>query len=614
VSGREHRQVAAEFVAWSRTNHPGVEIEPDVVETVLEFKANHFGSADPAAWRAGEMTEILCDIVPREVVADQDWNDALIRTVPLFVEFLADQKRPYAVRRLRAEVDFALPAFAAAVNDPENWSMGKRLLAAMGVEGIPGQGELDVLTAQFNALPDVLTAQFNALPFEERDRILGPVPLAGPPARPPVPLPAVRLAPVAALVDVARAAPLLTDVLSLVRWLGDRREVTATGALRVKDGRQAALDLGLIAPTELARRELMWPLRSSAELRNLDELWNLAAASGFVRLTATRAYPGPAVDDWLSGGGEEALTAWGDLFDAALAALTEGDLAVMTYQADVHADLPSVLFAAYADGEASRELVVERHAEMIAGHQPFALRDFDPRTEVSEALDDGLSRLERLGAVTIDGDTVRLTPLGVWKLNTLYTSFGWDAPSVGDLTGAHTVTRLAGLALLSEGDAEAEIAAWLDEADHATLAGELTDALGEVEPSSRPTVFDLLSRLGEPAAPSVGRLVGTPWWRYAAAWYEHWGHTCPRPLAGPDRAWLLAEHLAPAIDELGDDRESLRNLLGPDSAMETNRLYDDLVNSNHQRAADVLEALSRLAKDKETAKAARKAAFRARSR
>ncbi|WP_157575119.1 hypothetical protein [Jiangella muralis] len=599
MSESTRREVVAEFAAWAEGSRPEVPVEPDVVETILEAKANYFDSTDPASWRAGELTEILTDIIPRKVVADREWNDALIRTVPVFVEFLADRKRPYAIRRLRAEAEDALALFAEAVSDPERWGIGKRLLSAMGAEGLPDQAALDELTARFNALP-----------VEERDRILG----TEAPAEPPVPLPAVRLAPSDELAGAARSAPLLADVLALVRWLGDRREVTTTGALRVKDGRQAAVDLGLVDPGELARREEFAVLRSSAELVDLDELWAYAASSGFVRLTASRAYPGEAMDNWQSGDDDAMLSAWGELFDAVLAGLVEGDQATMTYHADVHADLPAMLFTAYVDGAVSRERIVESHAEKIAGHPIFTLPDLDPRTEVAGALDDGLGRLERLGAVRTDGDVMRLTPLAVWRLNALYASFGWDAPSVGDLTGADPITRLTSLSRLADDDAASEIALWLDGADHAALAGELAEAIGVVQPWLRPAVFDLLTRIGEPAAPAVDELADTPWWRYAAAWHEQQGDSGPRPLSGPDRAWLLADQLAPTLDELGEEVEALREILPALSAVDAARLYDDLMHSGHPRAADVLDALSRLATDKQAAKAARKAAFKARSR
>lgn len=599
VSDSTRRQVVSEFAAWAEDSDLSEHVEPDVVETILEAKANYFDSTDPASWRAGELTEILADIIPRKVIADQEWNDALVRTVPLFVEFLADRKRPYAIRRLRAEAEDALALFAEAVNDPEQWDMGKRLLSAMGAEGIPDQAALDELTARFNALP-----------IEERDRILG----TAASAEPPVPLPAVRLAPVGELAGAARSAPLVADVLALVRWLGDRREITTTGTLRVKDGKQAAVELGVVDPEELARREAFGGLRSSVELAGLDELWVYAVGSGFVRLTASRAYPGEAMDDWRSGDDEAVVSAWGDLFDAVLAGLVEGDQAITSYQADVHADLPAMLFTAYVDGTISRERVVESHAESAAGHPAFGLPDLDPRTEVTKALDDGLSRLERLGAVSTDGDAIGLTPLAVWRLNALYASFGWDAPSVGDLTGADTITRLTSLSRLADDDAAAEIALWLDGADHATLAGELAAAIGVVEPWLRPAVFDLLTRIGASAAPAVAGLAGTPWWRYAAAWQEQQGHSTPEPLSGPDRAWLLADQLAPTVEELGEDVEPLRGVLPMSDDVDATRLYDDLMHSGHPGAADVLDALSRLATDKRTAKAARKAAFKARNR
>jgi hypothetical protein len=115
----------------------------------------------------------------------------------------------------------------------------------------------------------------------------------------------------------------------------------------------------------------------------------------------------------------------------------------------------------------------------------------------------------RLGALIHDGDAIRLTPLGVWRLNALYTSFGWDAPSMGDLRDADALTRLAGIAQLTMGDADAEMTAWLEDAEPGALADELVGAMGDADAALRGLAFELLGRIGDPARSAVDRLFDT---------------------------------------------------------------------------------------------------------
>ncbi len=602
VSREARARMVSEFCGWAARSHPDVKIEPDAVETLLEFKETYLDSADPAVWRRGEMSALLAEIVPRKVFADRQWSLAMADTVPVFVEFLGSEKHVSGAQWLRNEASAALPVFLAAADDPGAWGFGKRVLAGMGAEGISDSG----------AIEDVIS-RFNELPFEERDRILGPLPDPQVPTEPPAPLPAVRLASIPELVEAARASSFMADLVAVARWLGERREVTATGALRVKDGRRAAVDLGLITARELARRELIYPIRSSAEIVGLDELWRWAVESDFVELSATRAYPGQALVEW-DAGDESALDAWVGVFDAVVAGLADGALARLPYVPRVHAEILPVLFAAYVEGEVSRELVVEGLVEELGDHPLFQLASIDAATKLGEALDGGLDRLARLGALIQDGDAVRLTPLGVWRLNALYASFGWEAPSVGDLRNADVLTRLDGIAQLTMDDADAEMTAWLEETEPGALAGDLVEAMGKVECTTRGLVFELLDRIGDPAASAVDRLFDTELWRYAATWYLARDQAGPRPMDARDAAWMFVEQLSGLVDTVADDDDALRAALPEDGDIMSPDTFDLMRRSGHPRAGDVLDMVSRTATDKKTAKAARKAAFQARSR
>jgi hypothetical protein len=80
-----------------------------------------------------------------------------------------------------------------------------------------------------------------------------------------------------------------------------------------------------------------------------------------------------------------------------------------------------------------------------------------------------------------------------------------------------------------------------------------------------------------------------------------------------DAAWMFVEQLSGVVDTVADD-DALRAALPEDGDIMSPDTFDLMRGSGHPRAGDVLEMLSRTATDKTTAKAARKAAFQARSR
>ncbi len=48
--------VVESFAAWAQ-DRPG--LEPDVVETLVDLKADYLGDAQPGRWRSGDLSELL---------------------------------------------------------------------------------------------------------------------------------------------------------------------------------------------------------------------------------------------------------------------------------------------------------------------------------------------------------------------------------------------------------------------------------------------------------------------------------------------------------------------------------------------------------------------------
>jgi hypothetical protein len=72
-------------------NQPG--IEPDVVQTLVEFKDSYFADPDPAHWTVNVLEELMIEVLPRKVTAPDEWFAAVAPTTRAYLQFLIDRDR-----------------------------------------------------------------------------------------------------------------------------------------------------------------------------------------------------------------------------------------------------------------------------------------------------------------------------------------------------------------------------------------------------------------------------------------------------------------------------------------------------------------------------------------
>jgi hypothetical protein len=432
-------------------------------------------------------------------------------------------------------------------------------------------------------------------------------------------LPTVRLAPREELAAAARVAPLLRAARDVTRWIGPGRALTKAGRLRRADALAAATHLELI-PAEF------------------DAAWRVAVATRMLVLIpgqdgpgqdgpgqhgpglqgGTRAEAGDRLDLLASGTADDVLAAW----DEALTVMLEAEdldgmaTALYTVGGPVRMD---ALFDAYLAAADTRRRGARGGEPGPAGDQPV-----DPGVLQDEgaALSVALEMLADLGVVELGADepgvdedggalTVTLAPLGVWGVHRRLRAQGWHVPVTGGRARSDAAALLATLANCDVEDGEAEIASWLAGRTPRQAAVELISAASQGSPGLRGAGFAVLDRIGSDAVPPVREALADPVLRaHAAVWlHEHGEHA---ELDREDRAWLLVDLGAGLLEE-ADPKDVVAELLPdvpPDAQAE---LVAGLWRVRHPGVTDLLTALSDHHPDPGVARAARKAAFKARS-
>ena len=407
-------------------------------------------------------------------------------------------------------------------------------------------------------------------------------------------LPTVRLAPREELAAAARVAPLLRAARDLARWVGPERRVTKAGRLRTADAVAAATHLELI-PAEF------------------EAAWRVAVAARMLVLRDGRTVPGDQLEVLSASTADEVLAAWDAALTVMLAAEDLDGLATALYTVGGPVRMDA-LFDAYmaAAGTARRR----------AG-DPAA----DRATPGEHAPDEGaalsvvLESLADLGVVELGADesgadgggglTVTLSPLGVWGVHRRLRAQGWHVPVTGDRSRGDAAALLATLANCDVEDGEAEIASWLGGRTPRQAADELIEAARRGSPGLRGAGFAVLDRIGGEAVAAVREALADPVLRaHAAVWLHEHGEDAE--LDREDRAWLLVDLGAGLLEE-ADPQDVVAELLPdvpPDAQAE---LVAGLWRVRHPGVTDLLTALSDYHPDPSVARAARKAAFKARS-
>jgi hypothetical protein len=401
----------------------------------------------------------------------------------------------------------------------------------------------------------------------------------------------VRLAPREELAAAARVAPLLRAARDLSAWADAHPEVTARQVLDGTDARAAAQALELTAD-------------------ELDAAWQVVAAASELAAAGeplkSRERPLASCDS------DDLLREW----DAALAALLAGEeldglaTALYTVGAPVKID---ALFDAYSAAAGTGRPGRERAGGPPGDRQAAGVPDPSEAAALSHALE----TLADLGVVelgtdeTAGGLTVSLSPLGIWGVHRRLLAQGWHVPVLGGADRDGALGLLLTLAGCDAEDGESEISAWLVGRTEEQAAAELIAAAAEGSPGLRGAAFAVLDRIGKAAAPEVRAALAEPLLRaHAAVWLHEHGEEAE--LGPADRTWLLVDLGAGLLEE-ADPRDVVAELL-PDVPPEAQaEIVAGLWQVDHPGVIDLLTTLSEHHPDPAVARAARKAAFKARS-
>jgi hypothetical protein len=398
-------------------------------------------------------------------------------------------------------------------------------------------------------------------------------------------MPPVRLAPREELAGAARVAPLLRAARDLGGWARQHPEVTAGQVLDGSDARAAGEALEL-TPDEL------------------DAAWQVVAA---VSEQAAAGDPLPSWGKPLAGcDAEELLREWDVALAALLAAEELDGLATALYTVGVPVRIEALFDAYSAAAGSGRD---ERRASQQAGGAP------DPSE--AAALSQALETLADLGAVdlgteeTAGGLTVALSPLGVWGVHRRLLAQGWHVPVLGGADRDGAVGLLMTLASCDAEDGESEISSWLVGRTEERAAAELIAAAAEGSPGLRGAAFAVLDRIGKAAVEEVRAALDEPLLRaHAAVWLHEHGEEAE--LGPADRTWLLVDLGAGLLEE-ADARDVVAELLPDVTPAAQAEIVAGLWQVSHPGVIDLLTTLSEYHPDPGVARAARKAAFKARS-
>ncbi|SDI04436.1 hypothetical protein [Nonomuraea jiangxiensis] len=224
-----------------------------------------------------------------------------------------------------------------------------------------------------------------------------------------------------------------------------------------------------------------------------------------------------------------------------------------------------------------------------------------------------LDRLAWHGMIKLTGDTAELTPLAVWGLREHYLSLGLDAPQAPDLAEADALGLIQGLL---EGVptelAERDISSWLAGRAPGEAAAELLTAASGAPAVARGIAITIVDRLDLQAEPQVRDHLDDQELRpHVIHWLTARGLPAP-PLTHEEALWVSVDMLALAMPAAEEDPEIFAENMaasGPPAHM-----IEEMWRVDHPDVVEVLELLGRSIPDGTVAKAARKAAFKARSR
>lgn len=538
--------------AWGREKN--VEVDVDEVRLLCDYASDYLEVNELGDFRPGTFEELLLEIYPRKVIAPPESAPETVAAARTLVEFLLETGEigSKTAARMRATIDEIEPEMPRALADTSKFGMAKSLFSAIGPDSL----ELD--------------AGASARPEGESEGEDCDCPGCAP-------LPPVRLAPREEVARAVREVPLLRDAHRVVTWLAEGgRTVTVRRSLRVRDARELTAALGVERP---------------------EAAWRLALDLGLARLDGTAVVPAEGLRHLEARSEEELL----DLWTGTLEFLVERS-APLTGEEVVDAGMSQIHDLLYRlQSPVPVDALADYLREVAAGRR-------------MGRLDEALTGLVYAGTVQRTEDGLSLTSHALWGLRELYAGMGMDAPLAPDLAEGDASGLIAGLigdGLAAEA-AERDVEEWLSRRTPEQAAAELLAAVAGAPAEVRGVAVTIVDRLGAEAAPVVRSYLDDAELRpHAIHWLSSRGLDAPA-LTPEEVLWVSVDMLALALPAAEADPEGFAENIaasGPPA-----HLIEDMWRVDHPDVVEVLELLGSTLPDQTAAKAARKAAFKARSR
>ncbi|MGV9327880.1 hypothetical protein [Streptosporangium sandarakinum] len=566
-------RAVADLREWGRAR--GVDVDVDEVRLLCDYASDYLNVHELGDFTPVTFEELLLDIYPRKVIAPPESAAETVAAARTLVDFLlaTEEIGGKMAARMRSTLDRIEPEMPVALADTSLFGMAKSLFSAMGADSLE-QGDVSVSSAAEVDGPD-----------GEHGAGSCDCPACSPP------LPPVRLAPREELASDALRVPLVRDARRLAQWmLAGGRTPTVRGRLRVRDAAEARAQLGVADPALL---------------------WDLAVRAGLVRVERTAVFdgedPGP-------------LDVWATVVGFLLTSDTGG---AVTGHPALDEEIYTLLDMAYRLQEPVPLPAVAEHLEGVGllDDGPVDLVALVRRLAYCGLAEAGVDdHPDGEGGGAGDGEedgaapeVLELTPLAVWGMRKLYGDFGIEAPEAADMVAVGAPELIEELLSgIPEEMAEADIEGWLRGRPPLEAAAELLDAASGAQSVVRGVAVSIVDRLGPEAEEAVrGRLDEAELRPHAIHWLSARG--LPAPALTPDEAlWMSVDMLALAISAAEEDPEAFAENIsasGPPA-----HVIEEMWRVDHPEVVEVLELLGRSMRDQATAKAARKAAFKARSR
>jgi len=613
--------MADDFAVWAKETADAAAGDPDGVRLVLELMRDYLGIADPRDLGPGDLRTLLLSVFPRKItVFDREGVFEATQDVHDLLRFMAETGQVSSVARLERELSEILPDFPDAMMNPANWGMARSFMQEMDSDGVDinDQGAVDQWIASYNSRsqrhllgdPDLFSDGGDLLDSDSHATVREAY---GLPDR----LPALRLPGQAELASAARESRLLSRVRALAVW-ADGRELTPDGDLVPADLAAAAGLLEIDVPPGAATID---------DVPELLQIWHLACCALFVCNDGDRAEVDETVDEWPGGDEDEVMDAWAAAFGHLIGHSLpidgqDDDLAMDLGLVAAPASLAIALFLARDQGiplGGCRSLMNELATAGLAPADVAKTLAAWTRAH-GELADILLDRLSQLGAVETEGEAVRLTPLALWQV---YQELSGSVeipllPLPEEMTAAELVDFGTDA---SEDELARELGEWLAVRPATDAARELLVVATQAGPALRMMSTSLATAIGVVAEPAWREVLGDPALSaYAKLALNQIAGRDPAvdPLPGlrielGEVASMLGDTLV-AMSEAIDGKEIAEMLSRAVPPGEEERLFELMWRSPNLAARQSLELLGRHHPDKKIAKAARKAAFKARSR